>query len=301
MTDLSANRLAAIIVSYNSEHYLVECLKSLYSETDETGFQVVVVDNASRDPAYLNAAAGMFPKLRLIRNADNIGFAKACNQGIRTCSADVYLLINPDCVVQNRATEKCLSYLAAHPRTGIVGCRVENPDGTLQLACRRTIPRPTSALYHLTGLTRLFPTSPRFARYFYGHVDPALTHEVEAVSGSYLMFRSAVAQQAGLLDEDFFLYGEDLDFCHRARLQGWQVIYYPGASVVHYKRRSSSQNAEESNYHFYNAMRIFYRKHYAFKAGRIQNATVLAAISCLYRLALIRNRLRGRNDVGSSG
>jgi GT2 family glycosyltransferase len=237
----------------------------------------------------------------LIRNCENLGFARACNQGIRGFPARYYLLLNPDCVVLENAIEKCLNYLEQRPEVGIVGCRVENPDGSLQQACRRSVPRPSTALYKLLGLARLFPKSARFARYNYGHVDAGSEHEVEAVSGSFMLFRAAVIDRIGMLDETFFMYGEDLDFCWRARLQGWKVMYYPGAAVLHHKRQSSTRVPEAGNFHFYNAMKIFYRKHYGERYGRLQQTLVFAAIDLLHLQASVRNRLLGRREVGSKG
>ncbi|HXK58724.1 MAG TPA: glycosyltransferase family 2 protein [Acidobacteriota bacterium] len=295
------HRLTIVIVSYNSGDFLPDCLESLYRETQFADYQVVVVDNASADRTVFVDLKQRFDKLAVLFNSENLGFAKACNQGIRAFPAQSYLLLNPDCIILDNAIEKCLCYLEARPEIGIVGCRVQNPDGSLQLACRRAIPRPSTALYRFTGLSRLFPRNKYLGRYNYSYLDDRLTHAVDAVSGSFLMFRSAVGDRIGLLDETFFLYGEDLDFCYRAGLDGWKVIYYPEAIVTHHKRRSSSQDARAANFHFYNAMKIFYRKHQASKAGRLEYAAVLFAIECLYRFALLRNRLLGRSDVGSAG
>lgn len=293
------NKLAAITVSYNSSEYLENCLSSFYRATKTQPSQLVVVDNASRDQDAVAALPQLFAQLSVILNSENVGFAKACNQGIRSVEADYYLLLNPDCVLLDGAVDQCLGFLETAPEVGIVGCRVENPDRSLQLACRRSIPAPSIALYRFLGLGRLFPRSRTFGRYNYTFMDEHVTHEVEAVSGSFLMFRAAVAQEIGLLSEDYFLYGEDLDFCYRAGLAGWKIIYYPAASVLHHKRRSSSQDASASNFHFYNAMKIFYRKHYSQHSTALKNKAVLLGIDALYRFALLRNRLLSRSDVGS--
>jgi GT2 family glycosyltransferase len=296
-------RLAAVIVSYNSEGFLENCVASLRGDAPLPDLAIVIVDNASRDQGFVAQLCNHYPGLTVMLNQENLGFSKACNQGIRACPADYFLLINPDCVVRESALEKCLTYLEAHADVGIVGCRVENPDGSLQLACRRSIPRPSSAFYRLSGLGRLFPRSPRFGRYNYTYLDERATAEVEAVSGSFLMFRAKMAGEIGLLDEDFFLYGEDLDFCRRAGLKGWKVVYYPEATVTHHKRRSSSQNVAAANYHFYDAMKIFYRKHYGEESGvgRLKRRALFLAIDTLHLAARARNRLFGRSDVGSRG
>jgi len=295
------SRLTVVIVSYNSEAYLEDCLASVYRETAIPNVKVVVVDNASSDRRIFPLLKHRFPDLAIVYNSANLGFAQGCNHGIRAFPACSYLLLNPDCVVSDRAIEKALAYLEQTPEIGIVGCRVQNPDGSLQLACRRSIPRPSTAFYRLTGLSRLFPRSERLGRYNYTYIDDRQAHPVEAVSGSFLMFRAPVSDRIGLLDETFFLYGEDLDFCYRAMQAGWRVCYYPEAVVIHHKRGSSSQDARAGNFHFYNAMKLFYRKHYGLNAGPVKNAMVLAGIECLYRLALLRNRVFRRSDVGSEG
>jgi len=295
------NRLTVVVVAYNSEDYLGDCLESLYSQTAVPNLKVVVVDNASKDCSIFSSLTARFPNLGVLYNSENLGFAKACNQGIACFPASYYLLLNPDCVVLANAVEKCLNYLDTKPDIGILGCRVQNPDGSLQLACRRSIPRPSVAFYRLTGLSRLFPASPRFGRYNYTYLNDRQANRVDAVSGSFLMFRSEVAEAIGPLDETFFLYGEDLDFCYRAMLAGWTIYYYPEAAVTHHKRKSSSQDPHVNNFHFYNAMKIFYRKHYGAKASALKNRAVFLGIDCLYGLALLKNRLFGRNDVGSQG
>jgi GT2 family glycosyltransferase len=294
------NRLTVVIVAYNSADYLEDCLESLYVQTG-VPMKVVVVDNASADRSIFAALEMRFPDLGILLNSENVGFAKACNRGITCFPASYYLLLNPDCVVLNSAVGKCLNHLESRSEIGILGCRVQNPDGSLQLACRRAIPRPSVAFSRLAGLSRLFPRSRRFGRYNYTYLDDRESHPVDAVSGSFLMFRSEVTEAIGLLDETFFLYGEDLDFCYRAMRAGWMVYYYSDAAVTHHKRKSSLQDPLANNFHFYNAMKIFYRKHYAGNTSQLKNRVVLLGIDCLYRLALLRNRLFGRSDVGSQG
>lgn len=288
--------LTVVIVSYNSRDFLDDCLRAVEAERAATPLEIVVVDNASTDldvPALTKA----HPGVHVIVNQSNLGFSAACNIGLRARPADFYLLLNPDCMVAEGAIAACLQFLAREKRAGIVGCRVENPDGSLQLACRRSIPTTSVALSRFFGLSRLFPRSRRFGRYNFTYLDDRLTHEVEAVSGSFLMFRSAVLEQTGGLDEQFFLYGEDLDFCFRAAKADWKVFYFADARVTHHKRQSSRQNADIANYHFYNAMKLFYRKH--FHRNRIASTVVAAGVEAAYRLSEIRRRLRARHEVGS--
>jgi hypothetical protein len=291
--------LAVIIVSYNAPGLLRRCLDSVLVETALPDLSILVVDNASTDPGVADLAA-WYPGVQFLFNRENVGFAAACNQGIRACPARFYLLLNPDTVIEDSAIDRSLDYLRASPRVGILGCRVNNPDGTLQRACRRRIPRPARAFFQLTGLGRLLPESLRPPDYNFRDLDPTTSHPVEAVSGSFLMFRQEVLETCVGLDERFFLYGEDLDFCYRASLAGWQVMYFAGARITHTKRGSSSTNPRLANFHFYDAMRLFYLKHFAAEAGAVERTAVLAGIRLLAAWRRVRDRL-GNPEVGSTG
>jgi len=241
-----------------------------------------------------------FPSVEMIRNPTNLGFAVACNQGLRRFQSDYYLLLNPDCIVGEKAIDQCLDFLKKNGSIGIVGCRVTNPDGSLQLACRRRIPRPSTALFRFTGLSRLFPTNPRFAAYNLSHMDHRQSHEVEAVSGSFLMFRDQVYLETGGLDEQFFLYGEDLDFCYRASLKGWKVFYCADATAIHYKNISSRSDLKRTTHHFYEAMEIFYRKHFYAEAGRLEKLFVPTGIRLLYAAKRFRQIVFRKPEIGSN-
>ncbi len=290
--------LGIVIVNYNSTDYLERCLESIFAQMSTTSFHTVVVDNASdnQDFAHLEKA---YPNIHLILNEKNYGFSTACNQGIRYRTADFYLLLNPDCVIEDSAIDRTFNFLIQNPEVGIAGCRVNNPDGTLQLACRRRIPRPAVALGKLFGLAKVFPRSRRFAAYSYGDIGQNEAHEVEAVSGSFLMFRHEVLAAIGYLDESFFLYGEDLDFCFRATQGGWKVYYYPGAVITHFKRVSSTRHPKASNYHFHNAMEIFYRKYFFADSGPIERFMVLLGIRLKYWWSRIRLAVSAEPKVGS--
>lgn len=290
-------KLGIVIVNYNSKDYLAGCLQSIHRETRETPFEIAVVDNASLDRDFRVLREG-YPEVAFILNPENRGFSTACNQGLRALDADLYLLLNPDCLIVDGAIDRSVRFLLDHPRVGIAGCRVTNPDGSLQMACRRRIPRPATAFYRFSGLGFLFPR--RFGVYNLADVDDGEPHEVEAVSGSFLLFRREVLETSGYLDESFFLYGEDLDFCYRALQKDWRVHYFPGARVTHFKRASSSTNIGAGNYHFYNAMRIFYRKHFGPRANPVERGLVLTGIQLLYWASSLRRLIPGQRGVGSA-
>lgn len=287
--------VTVVIVNYNANDFLHRCLDSLFENTAADSFEVVIVDNASTDQDF-SKIEKEHPSVDIILNQQNLGFAVACNQGLEHLQSDYYLLLNPDCVVGESAVDRCVEFLNRDRSVGIVGCRVNNPDGTLQLACRRRIPRPSTAFYRFSGLTRLFPNSPRFGAYNLSYLSADESHEVEAVSGSFLMFRNQVYKETGGLDERFFLYGEDLDFCYRASLAGWKIFYCAEAETTHYKGISSKRDLERSTRHFYEAMETFYRKHFYPEATRLERLLIPAGIRLLYAARRVRQILAGSSE-----
>ncbi len=253
--------LSVIIVSYNVKAYLEQALRSILKALEGIDAEILVVDNGSGDgsPTVIRQR---FPQVQLIENKENAGFARANNQALRIARGRAVCLINPDTIVQEDTFRICLAYLDAHDCVGAVGCKILNADGTLQLACRRSFPTPAVALAKVTGLARLFPRSRIFGRYNLTYLDPDDTAEVEALSGSFMMVRRATISQVGLLDEDFFLYGEDLDWCYRIRQSGWSIVYLPDTQMVHFKGRSTLEAPFDSLRVFYSAMALFVRKHF---------------------------------------
>ncbi|MCR4437567.1 MAG: glycosyltransferase [bacterium] len=258
----AAPELAIIIVSYNVRDFLEQALTSVRKAVQGIAAEVWVVDNASTDGTVAMVGRS-FPGVRLIANQRNVGFAAANNQVLRQSEAQVFCLLNPDTVVQEDTFRTLLAFLRAHPDVGMVGCKILNPDGSLQQACRRSIPTPWVAFTKLVGLSRLFPRSKLFGRYNLTYLDPDKTYEVEAISGSFMMVRREAVAQVGLLDETFFLYGEDLDWCLRFRNAGWKVYYVPETKIVHFKGESSRRSGFDSLRLFYQAMHLFVRKHFA--------------------------------------
>jgi hypothetical protein len=269
-------KISIIVVNFNAEKLLKECLDSLCRETQDTSFDVWMVDNNSHDES-VSMVRENFPEVNLIENDDNLGFSKANNQALTKSASDYILLLNPDTVVRDRAIDKMVAFMDAHPDVGISGCRVLNKDGSLQPACRRSVPTPKVAFYHLSGLSRLFPNSMIMAKYNLTYLDPDQSHEVDAVSGAFLLIRRAVVDQIGLLDERFFIYGEDVDWCVRAKQAGWKVIYHPEAEILHYKGGCSA-NSRRTAYEFYRAMYLFHRKHFAKNHSPVTNLLICTGI-----------------------
>jgi GT2 family glycosyltransferase len=271
--------LSIIIISFNVEKLLKECLESIYKETKNAPLDIWVIDNASGDRS-VPMLKENFPQVRLIENAENLGFTRANNQAIRQCRSDYVLLLNPDTVILDGALDKMVRFMDENPEVGVSGCRLVNEDGSLQLACRRSLPSPAVAFYRLTGLSRLFPRSKVMARYNLTYLDPDQPNEVDAVSGAFLLIRKQVIDRIGLLDENFWIYGEDIDWCIRAQRAGWKVMYYPDARVLHYKGIGCSTNNRKTRYEFYRAMYLFHKKHFAQDHSPLTNGLIYTGIFC---------------------
>ena len=269
--------LSIVIVNFNAGKLLKECIDSIYRETMTIPFDIWVVDNDSRDDS-IAMIKEYLPRVNLIQNQTNIGFARANNIAISRTKSDYVLLLNPDTIILDAAIEKMVGFMDSHPQAGIAGCKVLNEDGTLQLASRRSIPTPGVAFFRLTGLSRLFPNSSLMAKYNLTYLDPDKPNEVDAVSGAFLMSRRKVIDNIGLLDEDFFMYGEELDWCIRAKNAGWKVIYYPAAKIIHYKGQCSKTNSKKAAYEFYRTMYLFHKKHFSDKHNPLFNFIVYAGI-----------------------
>jgi GT2 family glycosyltransferase len=303
--------LGIVIVNYNVRDLLRECLASVYDSRGEMAFEVCVVDNGSMDGS-ADMIADEFPQVKLIR-ADNRGYAAGNNLGLRAfgfgqAGAAVSplcryaLLLNPDTVLPPSALSDMLAFIETNPRAGAAGPRLVREDGSLDKACRRSFPTPEVAFYRFSGLGRLFPHSPRFGRYNLTHLPPDVTTEVDSVVGAFMLIRGEALNQAGLLDERFFMYAEDLDFCYRIKEQGWQVWYNADVTVLHYKGESSRQRSAFANAQFYHTMRLFHDKHFKGQTPQVINWLIYAGVGLLGGWALLRDRLRpaGQRGVASA-
>lgn len=256
--------LGIVIVNYNTREHLRLCLQSL-GANQGVSFTTYVVDNGSTDGS-ASMVRNEFPRTQSIASEVNGGYAYANNLGLRALlslqPAPRYtLLLNPDTLLSPDALARMLAFFETHSDAGIVGPKLVRADGSLDLACRRSFPSPQNSIYHILGLDRLFPRSKRFARYNLTYLDENQVAQVDSVVGAFMMLRTEALRQAGLLDEIFFMYGEDLDLAWRVKQKGWQIYYNPDVQVLHYKR-TASQGSAKARYEFWRAAYIFYRKHY---------------------------------------
>lgn len=253
--------LSVIIVNYNVRQFLENALTSIGRALDGMAGEVIVVDNASDDGS-ATMVREKFPAVRLIASDANLGFARANNLALRESRGRYLLLINPDTIVQEDTFRVMLEFLDVHPTVGLAGCKILNPDGSFQLPCRRSFPTPWVAFTKIAGLSSLFPRTRLFGRYNLTYLDPDASYEVDAVSGSFMMLRREVYEAIGGLDEAFFMYGEDLDWCYRVKKAGWQVYYVHETRIIHFKGESTRRSNIDEVRVFYGAMELFVQKHF---------------------------------------
>lgn len=253
--------LSIIIVNFNVKELLEQTLVSAKKAAHNFAHEIFVVDNASTDGS-VGMIRQKFPDVKLIANKENVGFGKANNQAMRLAQGKFLVILNPDTVVQEDTFSVIIEFFDKHPDAGMAGCKILNPDGSLQLACRRSFPTPWVGFTRIVGLSRIFPKSKLFGKYNLTYLDPDETYEVEAISGSFMMVRNNVAQEVGFFDESFFMYGEDLDWCYRIKEAGWKIYYVPDTKIIHFKGESSKKARIDLTIEFYRAMRLFVEKHY---------------------------------------
>ncbi|MFP4680311.1 MAG: glycosyltransferase [Chitinispirillaceae bacterium] len=258
--------ISIVIVNYKVPQCLQEALRSLRQAELYGRSEVIVVDNASGDDSK-KIVTSEFPEVQWVQLKSNIGFGKACNVGVRHASGQYLLFLNPDTVISSNTLTSAVQFMKQHPQTGLLGPKILNPDGTLQLSCRRSFPTPSVAFYYFSGLSSLFPKSKRFGRYNLTYMDENETAQVDAISGSFMFMRVDLFREIGGFDERFFMYGEDIDLCFRIRQKGYQIWYHPRVQIIHLKGKSSKKRQIRSRIYFYEAMIIFTRKYRAVQGG----------------------------------
>ncbi|SHG68135.1 Glycosyltransferase, GT2 family [Fibrobacter sp. UWCM] len=249
-----------IIVAYNSCDFIPACLKSVRDACEGIDAQVIVLDNGSVEPI-LPEIRQFFPEVEWIDSKENLGFGKGCNLAEKRATKPYLFFINPDTVVSRDSFTKVLDFMEEHPESGTVGCRILNEDGSLQWACRRSFPTIVSAVSKTIGLAALFPKNKTLASYNMTYADPDEVTEVDAISGSFFCMRRDLYEKLGGFDEDFFMYGEDLDLCFRAKVAGCKNYYTPSTNILHFKGQSCRTRRWDSYLDFYKAMLIFVKKH----------------------------------------
>jgi GT2 family glycosyltransferase len=283
--------LTISIVNYNSGEYLTRCLESIKLVEDEAKIKTIVVDNNSTDES-LETAKQQFPKVEFIDNKDNIGFGKAHNQVLKKLDSEFVLLLNPDCILEKGVIKKLIEYIEKNPDTGVITCKIILPDGSVDLTAHRGLPTPWASLLYFFGDN---------SKYHLTNRDLKNPHEVDSISGAFFLTKKEVLEKSGLFDEKFFLYGEDIDLSVRIHDAGFKVIYYPDVSITHYKgvssglkqhsqdiTRADSKTKLRAVNAFYEAMFIFYDKHFKEKYFFLINWLVYLGIYLRWALALLK-------------
>ena len=284
-------KLSVIIVNYNVEHFLEQCLNSVLVATEKVSTEVIVVDNNSVDGS-LKMLHEKFPQITLIDNHDNLGFSKANNQGIKISKGEYVLLLNPDTIVEEDTFKLAVDFMDLHPEAGGLGVKMLDGKGRFLPESKRGLPTPAAAFYKMFGLSKIFPKSKRFAAYHQGHLNADETHEVEVLSGAFMLMRKKALDEVGLLDEDFFMYGEDIDLSFRLIKGGYKNYYFPKTRIIHYKGESTKKNSVNYVYVFYNAMVIFAKKHYSTENAKLFSFLINTAIIFRAFITIIATTIR---------
>lgn len=255
--------LSLCIVTYQAAPLLRECLASLFQFPPAVPFEIIIVDNASTDHT-VAMLEQEYPNVILVQNQTNLGYAASMNQALRAAQGQFLVQLNPDTLTKAGSFDKLIEFMEQHPEVGICGPKVLNPDGTMQKSCRRGESTPLAVIAQFTGLARLFPHNPHLAQYTQSYRDENETHAVAGVSGSCMMIRRAVVEQIGYLDERFFAYQEDADYCFRARQAGWLVYYVPTAQIIHFGGLGGSHvHPYRSMWEWHRSYWNYYRKNLA--------------------------------------
>ncbi len=279
-------KLSVIIVNYNVKYFLEQCLNSVRRASEGMEVETWVVDNSSVDGS-VKMMREKFPEVLLIENKENVGFSRANNQAIRQSQGEYVLLLNPDTIVEDDTFRKVIAFMDAHPDAGGLGVKMIDGKGNFLPESKRGLPTPVVAFYKIFGLSKIFPKSRIFGRYHLGFLDRDQIHEVDILSGAFMLMRKSVLDKTGLLDETFFMYGEDIDLSYRINLAGYKNYYYPETRIIHYKGESTKKGSINYVFVFYNAMIIFARKHFSQKNARLFSMLINVAIYFRATLAIV--------------
>lgn len=284
-------KLSVIIVNYNVRYFLEQCLYSVRKATESIETEVFVVDNNSVDGS-VEMVRKKFPEVILIENKENTGFSKANNLAIRKACGEFILLLNPDTVVEDDTFTKAIGFMESTPDAGGLGVKMIDGKGNFLPESKRGLPTPSVAFYKIFGLSKFFPRSRIFGRYHLGYLDKDEIHPVEILSGAFMLMRKSALDKVGLLDETFFMYGEDIDLSYRILKGGFKNYYFPETRIIHYKGESTKKGSINYVLMFYNAMIIFARKHFASKQARTFSFLIHSAIYFRAFLAIISRFFR---------
>ena len=275
--------LSVIIVSYNVKYFLEQCLVSVLKAAEGIDCEIFVIDNNSDDES-CSMVKNRYPGINLIINHTNRGFSAANNQAIKAAKGKYILILNPDTIVEEDTFSKCIDFMEIHPDAGALGVRMIDGKGRFLPESKRGIPYPATAFFKMTGLSYLFPKSILFNKYQLGYLDEMETNKADVISGAFMFLRKKAVHKTGLLDEDYFMYGEDIDYSYRLLKAGFSNYYFPGTTITHFKGQSTSKTDIKVTLTFYRAMLIFVHKH--LKDGNSNILVLLIKVAIFFRASL---------------
>ncbi len=284
-------QLSVIIVNYNVSYFLEQCLHSVIKASEGLNIETFVVDNNSVDGS-VDMVREKFPDVKLIANKDNVGFSRANNQAIRISNGKYVLLLNPDTLVEEDTFAKTIAYLDEHPDVGGLGVRMIDGQGQFLPESKRGLPTPLVAFYKIFGLSAMFPKSRTFSEYHLGYLSKEENHEIPILSGAFMMMRKETLDKVGLLDEDYFMYGEDIDLSYRITLGGYKNVYFSETRIIHYKGESTKKSSVNYVFVFYRAMLIFAKKHFSKRLAKTFSFLINLAIYLRAGVAILNRFIK---------
>ena len=298
--------LSVIIVTYKSENLIAKCLDSIYDGAESINFEIIISDNSPNDltERLINSQIRKYPNLTFIKNKKNEGFSRGNNIAIKKAKGKFVLFLNPDVIVEKNTLDGMFNFVKSEKNIGAATCRVNLLNGNLDDSCHRGFPTPWAAFCHFTKLSKIFPKTKLFTGYNMTYLDFSKVHEIDSLAGSFMMMPFELGKDLNWWDEEFFFYGEDIDFCYRIKQKGFKIYFVPQYKALHYKGTSSgikkiskdlsTANKETINWvteQRFKAMQIFYDKHYKNKYPAFVRVLVLAGIGLKYNLAKLNNRI----------
>lgn len=278
--------LSIVIVNYNVKEFLTQCLDSIFKSQTQYNYEVIVVDNSSRDSGR-DEICSTFKDITWIDNSENVGFGRANNQGFSRAKGVYTLILNPDTVLQEDTLEKCISYLLAHPEVGGLGIKGLDGSGQFLPESKRALPTPLVALWKITGLSAIFPKSSVFARYHLGHLSPEKNHEVDILVGCFMMVPTQLLLSVGGFDPQYFMYGEDIDLSYELQKTGHKNIYFSDSQIIHYKGESTKRGSLNYVRMFYKAMVLFAKKQFTGSSAAAYSLLIYSGIYLRATLAIV--------------
>lgn len=281
--------LSIVMINYNKKALTEQAIQSVLNSKPHISFEIIIVDNSSDLSEVYNC---IYQNVRIIKEVENRGFGNACNIGVRQAYGKYILFLNNDTIMHNGTLDSCVEYIEHNSRVGILGVRTLLENGALDHACKRGFPTPMASLYYFCGLDNKHPENKKIGAYRQTFIKEDSIAEVDSVAGSFLMMPRSVFEKVGGYDEAFFMYGEDLDLCFRVKNIGFSVVYYGPVSITHLKGQSGlHSNSPIVTYHFYNAMLLFYKKHYIRKYNWLTTIVVYFGIKAKYALTVLKMKL----------